>query len=157
VPYKKTATQTHLLRRQSRKTLYLDGGRLLLATTDWRLLCGPISSISAVWQLSTASSFVLRTRGTNSFAGSPRGGKGGKLRQQRLRASSARGGQENFDSNGCVHRARAAGRRRRCIAGCAELRAGEATYARGRKCENALELRGRAPADFPGQAMHGAL
>ena len=27
----------------------------------------------------------------------------------------------------------------------------------GRKCENALELRGRAPADFPGQAMHGAL
>ena len=28
----------------------------------------------------------------------------------------------------------------------------------GRKCENVLELRGkRAPAEFPGQAMHGAL
>ena len=40
---------------------------------------------------------------------------------------------------------------------CAEQRTGEATYARGRKCENALELRGRAPAEFPGQAMHGAL
>ncbi len=64
---------------------------------------------------------------------------------------------ENFDSNGCVHRARAAGRRRRYIAVCAELRAGEASYARGRKCENALELRGRASAEFPGQAMHGAL
>jgi len=42
-------------------------------------------------------------------------------------------------------------------ASCAEQRTGEATYARGRKCENALELRGRAPADFPGQAMNGAL
>ena len=40
-------------------------------------------------------------------------------------------------------------------ASCAEQRTGEATYARGRKCENALELRGRAPAEFPGQAMHG--
>jgi hypothetical protein len=39
VPYKKTATQTYLLRRQSRKTLYLDGGRLLVAPTDWRILC----------------------------------------------------------------------------------------------------------------------
>ena len=39
-------------------------------------------------------------------------------------------------------------------AGCAEHRTGEATYARGRKCENALELRGkRAPAEFPGQAI----
>ncbi len=64
---------------------------------------------------------------------------------------------ENFDSNGCAYEAREAGKRRRCIAGCAELRAGEATYARGRKCENALELRGRASAEFPGQAMHGAL
>ena len=56
---------------------------------------------------------------------------------------------ENFESNGCA--------RRRCIASFAEQRTGEATYARGRKCENALELRGRAPAEFPGQAMHGAL
>ena len=37
---------------------------------------------------------------------------------------------------------------------CAEQRIGEATYARGRKCENALELRGkRAPAKSPGQAI----
>ena len=64
---------------------------------------------------------------------------------------------ENFDSKGCAHGAREAGRRRRCIASGAEQRTGEATYARGRKCENALELRGRAPAEFPGQSMHGAL
>jgi len=38
-------------------------------------------------------------------------------------------------------------------AGCAEHRTGEATYARGRKLENALELRGRAPAEFPDQAI----
>ena len=64
---------------------------------------------------------------------------------------------ENFDSHGCAHEAREAGRRRRCIASCAEHRTGEATYARGRKCENALELRGRASADSPDQAMNGAL
>ena len=102
---------------------------MLYATTDWRSLCRPISSISAVWQLSTASYFVLRTRGTDSFAGSPRGEDGGEgeLREQRLRAKGAR---------------------------CAEQRTGEATYARGRKCENALELRGkRAPAESPGQLI----
>ena len=61
---------------------------------------------------------------------------------------------ENFDNKGCAHGAREAGRRRRCIASCAEQRTGEATYARGRKCENALELRGKcAPAEFPGQAI----
>ncbi len=61
---------------------------------------------------------------------------------------------EHFDSNGCAHEAREAGRRRRCIASCAEQRTGEATYARGRKCENALELRGkRVPAEFPDQAF----
>ena len=61
---------------------------------------------------------------------------------------------ENFDRNGFAHEAREAGRRRRCIASCAEQRTGEATYARGRKCENALELRGKcAPAEFPGQAI----
>jgi hypothetical protein len=115
-----------------KEALFQREGRLLYATTDWRSLCRPISSISAVWQLSTASYFVLRTRGTDSFAGSPRGEDGGEgeLREQRLRAKGAR---------------------------CAEQRTGEATYARGRKCENTLELRGRAPAEFPGQAMHGAL
>jgi hypothetical protein len=37
--YNKTATQTYLFRRQSRKTLYLDEGRLLVTPTDWRILC----------------------------------------------------------------------------------------------------------------------
>jgi hypothetical protein len=37
---------------------------------------------------------------------------------------------------------------------CAETRTGEATYARGRKCENALELQGgRTPAESPDQAI----
>ena len=76
-----------------------------------------------------------------------------------LRLACQRGGGtvENFDRNGCAHGTREAGRRRRCIASCAEQRTGEATYARGRKCENTLELRGRAPADSPDQAKHGAL
>ena len=68
------------------------------------------------------------------------GEEGGELRQQRLRSRSARGGTEK-----AMHRKL-----------CGEAHWG-ATYARGRKCENALELRGRAPAEFPGQAMHGAL
>ena len=50
---------------------------------------------------------------------------------------------ENFESIGCALRARK-------LCGAAHW---EATYARGRKCENALELRGRAPADFPDQAF----
>jgi hypothetical protein len=94
---------------------------------------------------------------TGSAAAVGRQGRWTQLSFVWLATGSGRWKVENFDSNGCVHRARAAGRRRRCIAGCAELRAGEATYARGRKCENALELRGRASAEFPGQAMHGAL
>ena len=50
----------------------------------------PISSISAVWQLSTASYFVPRTRGTNSASRARQGGRnGGKLRGHRLRAESA--------------------------------------------------------------------
>ena len=65
-----------------------------------------------------------------------------------VRLATGGGTVEDFESNGCARRARS----------CAEQRTGEATYARGRKCENALELRGkRAPAEFPGQAMHGAL
>ena len=48
---------------------------VLYATTDWRSLCRPISSISAVWQLSTASYFVLRTRGTNSASRARRRGR----------------------------------------------------------------------------------
>ena len=89
----------------------------------------PFLSIPAVRQLSAGKS----AGPSASSSGSPRGGRT----------------VENFESNGCA--------RRRCIASCAEQRTGEATYARGRKCENALELRGRAPADSPDQAMNGAL
>ena len=56
-----------------KEALFQREGRLLYATTDWRSLCRPISSISAVWQLSTASYFVLRTRGTNSASLSRQG------------------------------------------------------------------------------------
>ena len=89
----------------------------------------PFVSIPAVRQLSAGKS----AGPSASSSGSPRGGRT----------------VENFESNGCA--------RRRCIASCAEQRTGEATYARGRKCENALELRGRAPADSPDRAMNGAL
>ena len=33
------ASHTYLLIPQSRKTLYLDGGRLLGAPTDWQIMC----------------------------------------------------------------------------------------------------------------------
>jgi len=59
-----------------------------------------------------------------------------------MREKSARGGQEK-----ALHRGL-----------CGAARRGNDLRAGGRKCENALELRGkRAPAEFPGQAMHGAL
>ena len=65
------------------------------------------------------------------------GEEGGKIRQQRLRVRSARGGQEK-----ALHRKL-----------CGEVHWG-ATYARRRKCENALELQGkRAPAKSPGQLI----
>jgi hypothetical protein len=91
----------------------------------------PFLSIPAVRQLSAGKGVG---RSASSF-GSPKGGRT----------------VENFNSNGCALEAHEAGRRRRCIASCAEQRNGEATYARGRKCENALELRGKsAPAKSPG-------
>jgi len=83
VPYKIAATQTYLLRRQSRKTLYLDGGRLLVSTTDWRFLCRPISSIPAVWHLSAGKSGLAN----RSSPGSPQ--EGGKTSRPRLLAASA--------------------------------------------------------------------
>ena len=111
-------------RPQSTEPLFPTRGRLLHATTDCRFLCRPISSIPAVRQLSAGKS-VGRS---DSSSGLPRGG----------------GTVENFESIGCARRARK-------LCGAAHW---EATYARGRKCENALELRGkRAPAEFPGQAI----
>ena len=56
---------------------------------------------------------------------------GGRWRRRTSRASVARGER----------------------ASCAEQRTGGATSAQRRKCENALELRGRAPAEFPDQAF----
>ena len=100
-----------LSRPQSKEAAVLKQGRLLVAPTDWRILCRPISSIPAVRQLS-AGKGVGRSAPSS---GSPKGGRT----------------VEDFERNGCARRAREAGRRRRCIAGCAERRAGETTYARG--------------------------
>jgi hypothetical protein len=79
----------------------------LHATTDWRLLCRPIPF------------------DTGSAAAAGRQGRW----TQRLFVWLAKGGRtlENFDSNGCALEAREAGRRSRCIAGCAEQRTGKAT------------------------------
>jgi len=59
-------------------------GRLLHATTDWRLLCRPISSIPAVRQLSAGKSVSAAT-----------------LRLARQGGRKV----ENFESNGCARRA----------------------------------------------------
>ena len=84
-----TASSGLVLIRQSRKTLYLDGGRLLVAPTDWRILCRPISSTQAVRQLSAGKSGLAQ----RSSPGSTRGEEGGKLQatseEQRLRAENA--------------------------------------------------------------------
>ena len=69
---------------------YLGGGRLLHVTTDWRILCRPMSSIQAVRQLSAGKSGLAQ----RSSPGSPRGRK-----------------VENFDRNGCARREREARRR----------------------------------------------
>jgi hypothetical protein len=61
-------------------------GRLLHATTDWRLLCRPISSIPAVRQLSAGKSVSAATLRLARQGGE----EGGKLREQRLRAESAK-------------------------------------------------------------------
>jgi len=83
-----TASLGLVLIRQSRKTLYLDGGRLLVAPTDWRILCTHypfnFGSVAAV----DASYFVLRTRGTDSASRARRRGR--KVERK------------NRASNGCV-------------------------------------------------------
>ena len=73
-------------RPQSTEPLFPTRGRLLHATTDWRFLCRPISSIPAVRQLSAGKS-VGRS---DSSSGLPRGG----------------GTVENFESSGCARRGR---------------------------------------------------
>ena len=70
-------------RPQSTEPLFPTRGRLLHATTDWRFLCRPISSIPAVRQLSAGKS-VGRS---DSSSGLPRGGGTVEtLREHRLRA-----------------------------------------------------------------------
>jgi hypothetical protein len=88
-------------------------GSLLHTTTDWRLLCRPISSIPAVWQLSAGKSV-----GRSDFSpDSPRGGgDGGKIRKQLLRAR----GEEALNRN------------------CAEKITVEETCVRRWKCENTM-------------------
>ena len=114
-------------------------GSLLGAPTDWRLLCRPISSIPAVRQLS-AGKGVGRSAPSS---GSPQGAEGGRWKTSTATAA-------------CIERARRAGEgaASRVVRSGAH---GKRPTRGGRKCENALELRGRASAEFPGQAMHGAL
>ena len=102
-------------------------GRLLHGTTDWRLLCRPISSIPAVRQLSAGKS-VGRS---DLRLARQRGEEGGKLREQRLRAESAQ-----------VVRRSALGRR--------PTRAGESARTRW-SCRG-----GSAPAKSPGQFILSA-
>ena len=115
--------------RSQGRPLFQRGDVCCMQQQTGEFCADPFVSIPAVRQLSAGKS----AGPSASSSGSPRGGRT----------------VENFESNGCA--------RRRCIASCAEQRTGEATYARGRKCENALVLRGRAPADSPDRAMNGAL
>jgi len=112
-------------------------GRLSYATTDWRILCRPISFDSG-----SAAAVGRQERWT-----------------QRLFVWLAKGGRtvEDFESNGCARRAREAGRRRRCIAGCAERRAGETTYARGgESARTRWSCGGRArPPNLRARRSHG--
>ena len=81
-----------MLRLQSRKTLYLDGGRLLGAPTDWRILCTHYSfNFGSAAAVDRKLLRFADARNGFSFAGSPKGEEGGKLRKQRLRAESAPG------------------------------------------------------------------
>ena len=73
-------------RPQSTEPLFPTRGRLLHATTDWRFLCRPISSIPAVLQLSAGKSVSAATLRLARQGGE----EGGKLREQRLRAESAK-------------------------------------------------------------------
>ena len=53
-----------------KEALFRREGRLLYATTDWRILCRPISSTPAVRQLSAGKSGLAQ----RSSPGSPKGG-----------------------------------------------------------------------------------
>ena len=94
-----------VLIRQSRKTLYLDGGRLLVAPTDWRILCTHypfnFGSVAAVDRKLFRSADAWDGF---SFAGSPTGEEGGKEKpwKQRLRSRSARGEKEKAMHRNCA-------------------------------------------------------
>ena len=77
---------------QSTEPLFPTRGRLLHATTDWRFLCRPISSIPAVRQLSAGKGV-----GRNSpSSGSPQGAEGGRWKTSTATAA-------------CIERARREG------------------------------------------------
>ena len=115
-------------RPQSTEPLFPTRGRLLHATTDWRFLCRPISSIQAVRQLSAGKS-VGRS---DSSSGLPRGG----------------GTVENFESSGCARRAR-----RLCGASHwgGDLRAGEKVRERAGVAGEARARRISRPGDHTGE------
>ena len=97
--------------RSQGRPLFQRGDVCCMQQQTGEFCADPFLSIPAVRQLS-AGKGVGRSAPSS---GSPKGGRT----------------VEDFERNGCARRAREAGRRRRCIAGCAERRAGETTYARG--------------------------
>ena len=108
-----------LSRPQSKEAAVSTRGRLLHATTDWRILCRPISSIPAVRQLSAGKGV-----GRNSpSSGSPQGAEGGRWKTSTATAA-------------CIERARRAGEGaasrvvRSCAQGRRPTRGGESARTR---------------------------
>jgi len=102
-----------------KEALFRREGRLLYATTDWRILCRPISSIPAVRQLSAGKGV-----GRNSpSSGSPQGAEGGRWKTSTATAA-------------CIERARRAGEGaasrvvRSCAQGRRPTRGGESARTR---------------------------
>ena len=108
-----------LSRPQSKEAAVSTRGRLLHATTDWRILCRPISSIPAVRQLS-AGKGVGRSAPSS---GSPQGAEGGRWKTSTATAA-------------CIERARRAGEGaasrvvRSCAQGKRPTRGGESARTR---------------------------
>jgi hypothetical protein len=127
-----TASPGLVLIRQSRKTLYLDGGRLLVAPTDWPILCThyPFNFGSAA----AVDRKLLR------FADA-RNGSASRARQGGRKV-------ENFESNGCARKAREL---------CGEAHRGGDLRAREKVRERAgVSARESAHAESPGQFILSA-
>ena len=111
-------------RQQSKEPLFPRGDVCCSRQQTGDFCADPISSIQAVRQLPAGKSGLA----TRSSSGSPRGG----------------GTVENFDSNGCAHGAREAGRRRRYIASCVEKRTGGRPQRVGESARTRWSCRGSA-------------